>query len=172
MPITRIRVPISSRLDFRGARAYINNEGAGAASQKHCYNHTCGGMARFPGCAITHFIIEPLNESSQFISPFRPLFLSLSLSFYFIPSSPHCSKPSPPTFAKSVFAHNIIGYGKYPQAGEGRQPTRQVVMVYILFHPVILANDKDGSSNKSRGRRMLDTENVTRISFLRGYTRA
>ena len=34
-------------------------------------------------------------------------------------------------------------------------------MVYILFHPVILANDKDGSSNKSRRRRMLDTQQYT-----------
>ena len=51
-----------------------------------------------------------------------------------------------------------------PEAKEASQ--REVVMVYILFHPVILVNDKDGSSNKShcrrRRRRTLDTERTGR----------
>lgn len=99
-----------------------------------------------------------------------PLFVLSLFLFYPFLCPPFEALPTP-TFAKCGFRaqYNRI---RDPQAGEGRQPTRQVVMVYILFHPVILANDKDGSSNKSRGRRMLDTENVTRISFLRAATPA
>lgn len=52
--------------------------------------------------------------------------LSLSILFFLAPSLPEHTElcvPSPPTFAKSVFAHNIIGYGI--QAGEGSQPTQR-----------------------------------------------
>lgn len=82
--------------------------------------------------------------------------LSLSLSIHL----------SPPSYLR---LSNICQRGfraqynriRDPQAKEASQ--RQVVMVYILFHPVILANDKDGSSNKShRRRRMLDTERTGR----------
>lgn len=91
-----------------------------------------------------------------------PLFSSPSLRFSLPPSlSPPRSPPSLPASRQLlpvVFARDIIGYGI--QAKEASQ--REVVMVYILFHPVILANDKDGSSNKSRRRRMLDTERTGR----------
>ena len=112
-------------------------------------------MARFPANAITHFIIEPLNESLRLFS-FR-IILSFSLSGSFLPTLIRVY----PTFASAVFALNTYNRIRDSQAKEASQ--REVVMVYILFHPVILANDKDGSSNKSRRRRrMLDTERTAK----------
>lgn len=62
--------------------------------------------------------------------PLFVLSLSLSLSILFFLPPTVRTVPSPPTFAKSVFAHNIIGYGI--QAGEGSQPTRSGYGLYPL----------------------------------------